>query len=87
MLQIQGKEFVIVAHSYGSLPGIAICQGQSLQERASAGKVGGIRSIILVAAGAVTKKGLGSLGSFHHAMETGSDAWPPYLDPKAVSPI
>jgi pimeloyl-ACP methyl ester carboxylesterase len=71
----QGREFVVLAHSYGSIPGAAACENQTVQERKAAGKKGGIRLLIMVSCGAVVKKGQTMLG------EAGG-AYPPYLMPK-----
>lgn len=41
----QGKEFVVLAHSYGSVPGVALCENQTVAERAAVGKKGGSKHI------------------------------------------
>jgi pimeloyl-ACP methyl ester carboxylesterase len=45
-----GKEVTLVGHSYGGLPTYISTQGHSIAERSQAGKMGGVRSIVLVAA-------------------------------------
>jgi pimeloyl-ACP methyl ester carboxylesterase len=54
----QGKEIVIVAHSYGGIPGCASIEGLSVPDRALQGKQGGIRAILFIAAFALPKKGM-----------------------------
>lgn len=71
----QGREFVLLAHSYGSIPGVAACENQTVEERAAAGKKGGIRLVIMICCGAVVRKGQTMLG------EAGG-SYPPYLMPK-----
>jgi hypothetical protein len=58
----QGREFVILAHSYGSVPGVALCENQTVAERAATGKNGGIRLVLMVSCGAVVKRGQTVLG-------------------------
>ncbi|KAK6193516.1 hypothetical protein LQW54_012383 [Pestalotiopsis sp. IQ-011] len=58
----QGREFVLLAHSYGSIPGVAACENQTVEERAATGKKGGIRLVIMVCCGAVVRKGQTMLG-------------------------
>ncbi|KAJ3571711.1 hypothetical protein NPX13_g5283 [Xylaria arbuscula] len=46
----EGKQFIVVAHSYGGIPGCAAVKGFTVHERAAAGKRGGFRSILFIAA-------------------------------------
>lgn len=69
-----GEEFFLLTHSYGSAPAIAACEGQSLTDRETTGKAGGIRGVVIVASGVVTKKGDSVVGKF-------GGQWPPYCLP------
>ena len=51
-----GKEVTIVGHSYGGLPAFVSTEGQSIAERAQAGKRGGVRSLVLLCALAPTER-------------------------------
>ncbi|KAM5354112.1 hypothetical protein ACJ41O_000762 [Fusarium nematophilum] len=53
----EGREVVLVAHSYGGIPATAATDGQGVQERAKRGLKGGFRSIVFVAAFAIPVKG------------------------------
>lgn len=69
----QGKEVVLIAHSYGGVPAGVATRGQGVEERARAGKKGGFRQIIYVAAFAVPQKGIDLLAVF-------GGQWPPWAD-------
>ncbi|KAI0973413.1 alpha/beta-hydrolase [Xylaria arbuscula] len=60
----EGKEFVIAAHSYGGVPGCGATKGFTVHDRAAAGKKGGFRSILFIAAFAIPKPGLDLLTAF-----------------------
>ncbi|KAJ8120358.1 hypothetical protein ONZ43_g2916 [Nemania bipapillata] len=60
----EGKEFVIAAHSYGGIPGCGATKGFTVQDRAVAGKKGGFRSILFIAAFAIPEPGLDLLTAF-----------------------
>ncbi|KAI1194038.1 alpha/beta-hydrolase [Nemania serpens] len=60
----QGKEFVIAAHSYGGIPGCGATKGYTVKDRAAAGKKGGFRSILFIAAFAIHEPGLDLLTAF-----------------------
>ena len=45
-----GREIIIVAHSYGSIPACEAAQGFERQERRKLGKAGGVIRLVLVAA-------------------------------------
>jgi pimeloyl-ACP methyl ester carboxylesterase len=46
----EGKELVLVLHSYGGVPGSAAAKGHSVSERRAAGLPGGILGLVFVAA-------------------------------------
>lgn len=52
----QGKEIILVVHSYGGVPGASAIQGLGWKQRAKEGKTGGI-SILVYLAAFVTPKG------------------------------
>ena len=53
-----GREAVVVCHSYGGIPATASLEGQTIEERKSRGLIGGVKSIIYVAAAAIPQRGL-----------------------------
>lgn len=69
----RGREVVIVAHSYGGIPGGAATAGNSVAERAREGKAGGFRQIIYVAAFAIPAAGTDLLATF-------GGQWPPWAE-------
>jgi pimeloyl-ACP methyl ester carboxylesterase len=76
----EGKEIVVIAHSYGGVPGTAVCQNHSLNERAAVGKIGGVRAIIFVAALPAIQHGWSCL-------QTCGGQWAPYLVPPPDKPV
>ncbi|KUJ12829.1 uncharacterized protein LY89DRAFT_538476, partial [Mollisia scopiformis] len=44
----EGKEVVVVAHSYGACPGLASIEGNSIAERKDKGMEGGVRSVMFI---------------------------------------
>ncbi|KUJ13786.1 alpha/beta-hydrolase [Mollisia scopiformis] len=54
----QGREVVIVGHSYGGVPSVVSCEGNTVDERAAQGKKGGIRAIVFIAAIVLPARGL-----------------------------
>lgn len=46
----QGREVVVIVHSYGGCPGSAAAQGLSKAERAAAGKAGGVIGLVFMCA-------------------------------------
>ncbi|KAI2633164.1 hypothetical protein GGS26DRAFT_555509 [Hypomontagnella submonticulosa] len=56
-----GKEFIVVCHSYGGIPGCTATKGYTVEERQQAEKKGGFRSILFVAAFAMPGPGLNIL--------------------------
>lgn len=69
----RGREVVIVAHSYGGIPGGAATAGNGVAERAREGKKGGFRQIIYVAAFAIPVTNTDLLATF-------GGQWPPWAD-------
>lgn len=69
----RGREVVIVAHSYGGIPGGAATAGNGVAERAREGKAGGFRQIIYVAAFAIPASGTDLLATF-------GGQWPPWAE-------
>lgn len=53
----EGKEVVIVAHSWGGIPGVASIENQSIAERVAKGQIGGVKAILLIASGVILKRG------------------------------
>lgn len=58
------KEVVLVAHSYGGVPGGAATEGHGIGERRENGLKGGFREIIFVASFAIPVKGWDLLTTF-----------------------
>ena len=53
----EGKDVIIIAHSWGGIPGVASVEGHSIAERAAKGTKGGIKAIMLIASGVILKRG------------------------------
>ncbi|KAM0242275.1 hypothetical protein ACHAP5_007215 [Fusarium lateritium] len=70
---VQGREVVLIAHSYGGIPATAATEGQGVQERQAAGLRGGFHSIIFLAAFAIPVSGWDLLTTF-------GGAYPPWLE-------
>lgn len=60
----QGKEIIIVGHSYGGIPATAATEGQGVAERAQRGERGGFKAMLFFAGFAIAKKGMDLLTSF-----------------------
>ena len=80
----QGRKAVIVAHSYGSLPGMLSIEGQTVAERAARGCVGGITAFVSVAGFAYPFRGKNVFGADediplmpYHELEVCNDIYPP----------
>ncbi|KAF9891241.1 hypothetical protein FE257_004805 [Aspergillus nanangensis] len=58
----QGKNAVIVSHSYGSLPAVHTVQGQTVAERAERGLIGGIVGVVNIAGFVFPARGKGIKG-------------------------
>ncbi|KAK0105332.1 hypothetical protein ONS95_004288 [Cadophora gregata] len=54
----EGKEVVLVTHSWGGIPGAASTEGQTIEDRAARGEKGGIKSILMIASAIVMEKGI-----------------------------
>ncbi|KAI1849199.1 hypothetical protein JX266_005160 [Neoarthrinium moseri] len=74
----QGKEIVIIGHSYGGIPACASTQGLGVQERALEGKKGGFKSIVFLAAFAIPKRGMDLLQTFGGSWGVWQNATTPY---------
>jgi pimeloyl-ACP methyl ester carboxylesterase len=57
-LMDEGKEIVVVGHSYGGIPSYVSTEGESIAERAAGGKKGGVRSIVFLSAFAHPERGM-----------------------------
>lgn len=53
-----GKEILVVCHSYGGIPGSAAVEGYQLHERRDRGLKGGVKDIVYVASFALPARGL-----------------------------
>ncbi|KAF5000101.1 hypothetical protein FDECE_11287 [Fusarium decemcellulare] len=60
----EGREVVLIAHSYGGIPATAATQGQGTHERAEQGLKGGFHSIMFMAAFAIPVKGWDLITTF-----------------------
>jgi len=54
----EGKEVVVVAHSWGGVPGAASIEGHNIAERSARGEKGGVKSILMIASAVILKKGV-----------------------------
>jgi hypothetical protein len=59
-----GKEVIVMAHSYGGIPGCVLTEGRGVADRKREGKAGGFVGIVFLAAFAVPKKGMDLLQTF-----------------------
>ncbi|KAI1472657.1 Alpha/beta hydrolase fold-1 [Daldinia caldariorum] len=59
-----GKEFIIICHSYGGVPACAATNGFTVEERRNGGKKGGFRAILFMTALALPRAGLDVLQCF-----------------------
>lgn len=59
-----GREVVLVTHSYGGVPGGAATEGQGVREREERGEKGGFREIIFIVSFAIPVKGWDLLTTF-----------------------
>lgn len=53
-----GKEIIVICHSYGGIPGSAAVEGYQIHERRDKGWKGGIKHIVYVASFALPARGL-----------------------------
>ncbi|KAK5625976.1 hypothetical protein RRF57_001692 [Xylaria bambusicola] len=74
-----GKEFVVAAHSYGGIPGCGAVKGFTVHERAAAGKRGGFRAILFIAAFAIPEPNLDLLTAFGGKYPAWGDFATPYI--------
>ena len=73
----QGREIILVGHSYGGIPACVATRGNGITERAAVGKSGGFRHIVFVCAFALPASGLSNLTAipdgqwlpWHHFIE------------------
>ncbi|KAI1443577.1 Alpha/beta hydrolase fold-1 [Annulohypoxylon stygium] len=72
-----GTEFIVMGHSYGGFPGFAATEGWTVEERAAAGKKGGIRAVVLNAAPAPLVRGSTAIGVFEEGEEHN---YPPFFE-------
>lgn len=67
-LMDEGREAVVVGHSYGGVPAYVCTEGQSIAERSVVGKKGGIRSVVFLCGFAIPE-----IGSYVNEVNTPSD--------------
>ncbi|KAJ4244223.1 hypothetical protein NW762_014605, partial [Fusarium torreyae] len=60
----EGRQVVLIAHSYGGIPATAATQGQGTHERAGVGLQGGFHSIIFLTAFAIPVRGWDLITTF-----------------------
>lgn len=53
----QGKEVVVIVHSYGSVPGLMSIEGNSVIERKEKSLKGGVKSVMFISSLLITEKG------------------------------
>ncbi len=53
----EGKEVVIIAHSYGAVPGLMSIEDNSIIERKEKGLKGGVKSIMFISSVLISEKG------------------------------
>ncbi|CEI69284.1 hypothetical protein FVEN_g3967 [Fusarium venenatum] len=74
----EGKQIVLICHSYGGIPGSAAVEGYQLHEREAKGLSGGIMHVVYVASFALPVKGLSLLaavgGTFGPFLDRTDDA-------------
>ncbi|RFU81207.1 hypothetical protein TARUN_1008 [Trichoderma arundinaceum] len=78
----QGREVVLIAHSYGGIPACAATEGQGIDDRSRQGSKGGFRAIIFVAAFAIPVKGWDLLTTFGGAFPDWQNTCEPYTKNK-----
>ncbi|OBS21511.1 hypothetical protein FPOA_07848 [Fusarium poae] len=69
----QGREVILVGHSYGGVPATVATEGQGVADRAEKGLLGGFSSVIFLTAFAAPARGIDLLGMF-------GGEWPEWLD-------
>ncbi|KAJ4269885.1 hypothetical protein NW762_001554 [Fusarium torreyae] len=74
----QGKEVVLVGHSYGGVPVTVATEGQGVAERAKRGLPGGFHSVIFMSAFAVPTRGMDVLTASGGTYSEGFIAGKPY---------
>lgn len=75
----QGREVIIIAHSYGGVPAAVATEGQGVEERARRGRTGGFRQIIYVAAFAIPQKDMDLLTLFGGNWPSWGEFGPAYV--------
>ncbi|KAI0472908.1 Alpha/beta hydrolase fold-1 [Xylariaceae sp. FL0804] len=77
-----GREFIVLGHSYGGFPGFTATQGWTLGERTAAGRKGGVRAVVFVAATVPVAVGGCAIAIFPEAAQDarGGPVYPPFLD-------
>ncbi|KAK9773224.1 putative Alpha/Beta hydrolase protein [Seiridium cardinale] len=54
----EGREFIVIGHSYGGYPAFAATQGWTVSERAAVGKKGGVRTVVFFTSTVPTAPGM-----------------------------
>jgi pimeloyl-ACP methyl ester carboxylesterase len=78
----EGKEVVVIAHSYGACPGLASIEGNSIAERREKGSKGGVKSVMFISSVLISERGK-SCADTHY--DVGSD-WAD-IDMEVSSPL
>lgn len=74
-----GREFVLVAHSYGGFPAWGATEGWTVAERAATGERGGVLAVVLVGASVPLSPGAFPLGIFGGSRD--GIVYPGFFDP------
>jgi pimeloyl-ACP methyl ester carboxylesterase len=71
----EGREFIIIGHSYGGYPGFVATQGWTVSERRAVGKKGGVRAVVFFTATVPTTAGMRPINVFGPEI-----AFPTFID-------
>ncbi|KAM0415823.1 hypothetical protein ACHAPT_013233 [Fusarium lateritium] len=75
-----GKDIIVVCHSYGGIPGSAAVEGYQIHERRDKGLKGGIKHVVYIASFALPARGLSLKmaigGTYGHWMDRTDDYLP-----------
>jgi len=68
----EGKDAILVAHSYAGIPAVISTKDHGIEERKKRGEKGGIKAILFLTAFAIPKRGMNLLEAF-------GGVWPPWM--------